>query len=171
MAGESPEHGAVRTNLTVEVGSQLRGARCQASAKDMRVRSGPLPRRRYLQKGLYSYPDLLVVCGELQFLDENRDVIINPKSSSKSRRLRPELSIAATSFGATAHTIHLLRITWSSRKTFHSSNISRCGKMDNGCAACRSRAFAGWPKAAASRPLSRLLRAASPPLFSVSESA
>ncbi|MBO0725340.1 MAG: Uma2 family endonuclease, partial [Blastocatellia bacterium] len=28
---------------------------------------------------LYSYPDLMVVCGEMQFLDENRDVIINPK--------------------------------------------------------------------------------------------
>ena len=78
MAGESPEHGAICTNLTVEVGSQLRGTRCQAFAKDMRVRSGPLPRRSYSQKGLYSYPDLLVVCGELQFLDENRDVIINP---------------------------------------------------------------------------------------------
>ena len=47
--------------------------------KDMIVRSGPLPRRRYSQKGLYSYPDLVVVCGEMQFLDENRDVIINPK--------------------------------------------------------------------------------------------
>ena len=32
-----------------------------------------------LDKGLYSDPDLVVVCGEAQFLDENRDVIINPK--------------------------------------------------------------------------------------------
>jgi Uma2 family endonuclease len=79
MAGESPEHGAICTNLTVDVGLQLRGTRCQAFGKDMKVRSGPLPRRRYSQKGLYSYPDLVVVCGELQFLDDNRDVIINPK--------------------------------------------------------------------------------------------
>jgi Uma2 family endonuclease len=79
MAGDSPEHGAICTNLTREVSAQLKGTRCQAFAKDMRVRSGPLPRRRYSQKGLYSYPDLLIVCGELQFLDENRDVIINPK--------------------------------------------------------------------------------------------
>jgi Uma2 family endonuclease len=79
MASESPEHGAICTNLTREVSAQLKGTRCQAFAKDMRVRSGPLPRRRYSQKGLYSYPDLLIVCGELQFLDENRDVIINPK--------------------------------------------------------------------------------------------
>jgi Uma2 family endonuclease len=79
MAGESPEHGAICANLTGEIRAQLKGTRCQAFSTDMRVRSGPLPRRRYSQKGLYSYPDLLVVCGEMQFLDENRDVIINPK--------------------------------------------------------------------------------------------
>src|SRR5215510_778774 len=79
MAGESPEHGSICTNLTREVSAQLKGTRCQAFSKDMRVRSGPLPRRRYSQKGLYSYPDLVVVCGETQFLDENRDVLINPK--------------------------------------------------------------------------------------------
>jgi Uma2 family endonuclease len=79
MAGESPEHGAICTNLTTEIALQLRRTPCQAFAKDMRVRSGPLPRRRYSQKGLYSYPDLVVVCGEMQLLDENRDVIVNPK--------------------------------------------------------------------------------------------
>jgi Uma2 family endonuclease len=79
MAGESPEQGAICTNLTVDIGLQLRGTRCQAFAKDMRVRSGPPQRRRHSQKGLYSYPDLVIVCGELQFLDENRDTLINPK--------------------------------------------------------------------------------------------
>lgn len=79
MAGESPEHGAICTNLTGEMRNQLKGTRCQAFSKDMKIRSGPLPRRRYSQQGLYSYPDLVIVCGELQFLDENRDVIINPK--------------------------------------------------------------------------------------------
>jgi Uma2 family endonuclease len=76
MAGESPEHGAICTNLTREVSAQLKGTRCQAFAKDMKVRSGPLPGRRYSQKGLYSYPDIVVVCGEIQFLDDNRDAII-----------------------------------------------------------------------------------------------
>ena len=85
MAGESPEHGAISVNLTADIGLQLKGTRCQAFSKDMRVRSGPLPRRRYSQKGLYSYPDLVIVCGEIQFLDENRDVIINPKGLCRSR--------------------------------------------------------------------------------------
>jgi len=54
MVGESPERGAICTNLTAEIALQLRGTPCQAFAKDMRVRSGPLPRRRYSQKGLHS---------------------------------------------------------------------------------------------------------------------
>ena len=37
MAGERPEHGAICTNLTGEIGAQLKGTRCQAFAKDMRV--------------------------------------------------------------------------------------------------------------------------------------
>jgi Uma2 family endonuclease len=44
----------------------------------MKVRSGPSPRSGYGPKGLYSYPDLLIVCGELKFHDEHRDVLLNP---------------------------------------------------------------------------------------------
>jgi Uma2 family endonuclease len=28
--------------------------------------------------GLYTYPDLVVVCGERKFLDDNRDTLLNP---------------------------------------------------------------------------------------------
>ena len=78
MAGESPEHGAICMNLSVIIGSQLRGTPCQAFAKDTKVRSGPTPRPGDPMKGLFSYPDLLVVCGDLQFHDPFRDVLLNP---------------------------------------------------------------------------------------------
>jgi Uma2 family endonuclease len=45
--------------------------------KDTKVRSGPLPRRGS-RKGLFSYPDLVVICGEPQFHDEHTDVVLNP---------------------------------------------------------------------------------------------
>jgi Uma2 family endonuclease len=80
MAGESLEHGDICTNLVVEVGSQLRGTACRLLSKDTKVRSGPIPKSRYSTKGLYSFPDLVIVCGEPQFLDEHRDVLINPKA-------------------------------------------------------------------------------------------
>ena len=78
MAGESPEHGTICMNLSVIMGSQLRGTPCQAFAKDMKVRSGPTPRSGTSMKGLFSYPDLLVTCGDLQFHDQFRDILLNP---------------------------------------------------------------------------------------------
>jgi Uma2 family endonuclease len=78
MAGQSPEHGAICTNLGGQLYAQLRGRPCQVFSKDMKVRSGPAPKLGQTAKGLYSYPDLLVVCGELKFHDEYRDVLVNP---------------------------------------------------------------------------------------------
>jgi Uma2 family endonuclease len=77
MAGESPEHGAICTNIGGQLYAQLRGKSCQVFSKDMKVRSGPAPKLGQT-KGLYSYPDLVVVCGELKFHDEHRDVLLNP---------------------------------------------------------------------------------------------
>ena len=78
MAGESPEHGAICTNIAGQLYLQLRGKPCQAFIKDTKVRSGPLPAPLNTTKGLFSYPDIVVVCGKLQFLDEHRDVLLNP---------------------------------------------------------------------------------------------
>ena len=79
MAGESEAHGTICVNLTAEIAHQLKGTPCRAFSKDTKVRSGPIPKTRYSAQGLYSFPDLLVVCGEAKYLDENRDVLINPK--------------------------------------------------------------------------------------------
>lgn len=78
MAGESPEHGVICTNISGQLYNQLRGTPCQVFSKDMKVRSGPKPKTRYERKGLYSYPDLVIVCGEPQFHDQYRDVLVNP---------------------------------------------------------------------------------------------
>jgi len=78
MAGESPEHGAICMNLYGSLWPQLRGTPCQAFAKDIKVRSGRLPLPDQPTQGLFSYPDLVVVCGPMQFHDEFRDVLLNP---------------------------------------------------------------------------------------------
>jgi len=80
MAGESPQHGDICTNLTGELRNQLKGTPCRLWTKDSKVRSGPLPKRRHSTKGLYSYPDAVILCGEPQFLDEYQDVLINPRA-------------------------------------------------------------------------------------------
>lgn len=78
MAGESLAHGDICINLAGELYNQLRGTPCRALSKDMKVLSGPLLKTRRTTKGLFSYPDLVVVCGEPQFHDERRDVLLNP---------------------------------------------------------------------------------------------
>lgn len=78
MAGESPDHGTICTNLVIELGNQLRGTPCRVFSKDTKVRSGPAPKPLQSPKGLYSYPDVLVVCDEMKFHDEHRDVLLNP---------------------------------------------------------------------------------------------
>ena len=79
MAGESPEHGSICSNISGQLYVQLRGTPCRFFSKDAKVRSGLAPRSGNKSEGLYSYPDLVVVCGELEFHDEHRDVILNPR--------------------------------------------------------------------------------------------
>ena len=78
MAGESGEHGDICTNLGGILYSQLRDTNCRARSKDTKVLSGPMPIRPRSKQGLSSYPDLVVICGEPQYHDEHRDVILNP---------------------------------------------------------------------------------------------
>jgi len=69
-------HADISANLVILVGEQLRNSACRARTKDTKVRSGPTQRRT--MKGLFSYPDVVVICGEPQYHDEHRDVVINP---------------------------------------------------------------------------------------------
>jgi Uma2 family endonuclease len=78
MAGESPNHGRICMNLSISLGSQLRGSPCEAFSKDTKVRCGPY--RAHTREGLYAYPDLVVVCGAMQFHGQAQDVLANPKA-------------------------------------------------------------------------------------------
>ena len=78
MAGESPRHSIINFNLIAEVGAKIKGTRCQGFSPNMKIRSGEKITPNST-KGLFSYPDLTVVCGEPQLHDEVGDVLINPK--------------------------------------------------------------------------------------------
>ena len=70
MAGATKNHNLVSMNLSIVVGNQLKNRTCQAYAHDMRVLVN--------KTGLYTYPDLVIVCGEPQFLDAHEDTLLNP---------------------------------------------------------------------------------------------
>jgi Uma2 family endonuclease len=78
MAGESPEHGVISVNLVRELSSKLRGGPCQTFTKDTKVRCGPDQKTPQSTKGLFAYPDLVVVCGERRYHDKHRDILLNP---------------------------------------------------------------------------------------------
>lgn len=78
MAGESDEHGDISVNLVGTLHSQLKGTPCRAKTKDTKVRSGPLLQSGQSSRCLFSYPDVVVVCGEAEFQDAETDVLLNP---------------------------------------------------------------------------------------------
>ena len=78
MSGESLAHSQLCISLAVSLGNQLLGKVCQALSPNMKVRSGPFIKGQRNIKGLFSYADLTVVCGQPLFHDEQQDVLLNP---------------------------------------------------------------------------------------------
>lgn len=76
MAGESLEHSTICVNLIVGLGSQLRGKPCRVLSPNLKIRTGPMSARS--TKGMFSYADVTVVCGEPRFHDRHQDVLLNP---------------------------------------------------------------------------------------------
>jgi Uma2 family endonuclease len=70
MSGANRPHNLIAGNLSREVSFRLRDRPCEAYVSDMRVSVSPT--------GLYTYPDVVVVCGEPQFQDHEFDTLLNP---------------------------------------------------------------------------------------------
>src|SRR5438270_8363145 len=60
-ARASRAHNLIAGNLLCEISSQFKDRPCEVYMSDMRVWVGPT--------GLYTYPDVVAVCGEPQFQD------------------------------------------------------------------------------------------------------
>jgi len=78
MAGESDDHGVIAVNIVASLHGQLRGKPCGVRSKDIKVGSGLVPARGSSTSGAFSYPDVLVVCGEPEYHDAHRDILLNP---------------------------------------------------------------------------------------------
>ena len=70
MAGASERHGVIVTNLIRELSLQLKKKACRVYSGDLRLRVTPT--------GLYTYPDVMVICGTVQFADDRKDTVVNP---------------------------------------------------------------------------------------------
>lgn len=70
MAGGTLEHSLIATNLARAVGDALQGKKCVAFNADLRI--------KVEATGLFTYPDLSVICGPPQFVSDTDDNVVNP---------------------------------------------------------------------------------------------
>ena len=70
MAGASKNHNRIIGNLYLKLSASLADSKCEAFMTEMKV--------WIEEKDLFTYPDLVVVCGKSEFYPERDDTITNP---------------------------------------------------------------------------------------------
>jgi Uma2 family endonuclease len=70
MAGGSPSHALIATNIAIALGKALAGRPCAVFSSDLRVRVEKTDRS--------TYPDVTVVCGKRAMAADDANAIVNP---------------------------------------------------------------------------------------------
>jgi Uma2 family endonuclease len=70
MAGGTPRHAKVMTNLSALTWAALRGRRCQPYNSELKI--------QIENTGLTTYPDVAVICGPLVRSPQDRNAVTNP---------------------------------------------------------------------------------------------
>jgi Uma2 family endonuclease len=71
MGGASSAHNLIVSGFIGELRSALKGRRCHVYPSDQRVRVS--------DTGLYTYPDISVVCGEAELIGDPPETLLNPQ--------------------------------------------------------------------------------------------
>jgi Uma2 family endonuclease len=70
MAGASIEHNLLVSNLLTELNNRLKDKPCKVMANDLRI--------NVKSSTLFTYPDITVICGEIEKLENSFDTVTNP---------------------------------------------------------------------------------------------
>ena len=70
MAGASSPHNIIKENIIGELYGRLKGGPCRTMSSDQRLKVD--------RTGLVTYPDVLIVCGKLEFAAEDKHTLVNP---------------------------------------------------------------------------------------------
>lgn len=70
MSGASNEHTIIEANIVATLVAQLKRRPCVVRGSNLRVKVS--------DAGLYTYPDVTVVCGKAKFEDRIADTLLNP---------------------------------------------------------------------------------------------
>jgi Uma2 family endonuclease len=69
MAGASLEHNEIAANVLALLRTALRASGCRAYGSDLRLRT---------PSGLFTYPDVMVICGRAERVPHRPDTVVNP---------------------------------------------------------------------------------------------
>ncbi len=70
MSGASYDHNVIEKNIRGELYIFLKGKQCQPFGSDLRI--------SVQANTLYTYPDIIVICGKPEFADDQFDTVLNP---------------------------------------------------------------------------------------------
>nr|WP_315199468.1 Uma2 family endonuclease [uncultured Flavobacterium sp.] len=70
MGGASIAHNKIAINCTVDISNKLKGKKCQPFGSDLRIH---IPKNT-----LFTYPDISIICGDIETTDDKFDTITNP---------------------------------------------------------------------------------------------
>jgi Uma2 family endonuclease len=70
MSGASIPHNIISMNCSVSISNKLNGKKCKPFGSDLRIH---IPK-----SALYTYPDISIICGEIETTDDNFDTVTNP---------------------------------------------------------------------------------------------
>ncbi len=71
MSGASPAHNILKDNLIGLLAGALRGSGCRTMSSDQHIRVDAT--------GLYTYPDILILCGPGEYAADDPYTLLNPK--------------------------------------------------------------------------------------------
>lgn len=70
MTGASLNNNIISTNILGSLFNKLKDSSCRPFGSDMRINVS--------ENGLFTYPDISVVCGNMEFYDDETDTLLNP---------------------------------------------------------------------------------------------
>lgn len=69
MTGATLAHSRIINNISGELRQRLKGSSCEAIGSELRLRT---------PTGLFTYPDVVVICGQPELLDNWKDTLLSP---------------------------------------------------------------------------------------------
>jgi len=104
MAGGSYQHFQIIGNISGELHAALKKRPCSVGSNDLRLRVSP--------EG-YTYPDVVVICGDPRFADNQHDTLLNPTLIVEVLSPSPKPTTVASSSPNTAPSNRSKNTSWS----------------------------------------------------------